>query len=611
MKQQACLKIYIVMLLLFSSSISAVVCGQTEKGTKFDKASKKIEQGFDKNNSDTLAQGYFDLGETYYQKGELVKSEAYYQKSKTLYEKMANADGIAKSSRALAKVQEDLHKDRAAIGNYSIAQKNNYKTGDNTSNILNSNDIARLSRPADSIQVQQQYLQDNIDLGIKNKDTNEIISNYNRMADMSLKNNGRKSAFSAFNNAYNFSKNNPDQALRFNQRITDEYVKDKNFTKAIETKKEILNEGFVQNSTQIKASEINSLADIYIQKNDDSTAIRLLNESYALSVQNGHTLEAKKSIEKLDSIYQSKGKKEQRLSLYKNFLTQLPGIIDKDSSLTDNKLIAATEEKLKKLESEKTLKDELIRKKNVLNYWLIGSLITLLIFVGIILYVLKKIKIKNKKIALQSLRREMNPHFIFNSLNSINQYIANNNELEANQYLTKFSALMRSVMENSKEDFVLFSKEAALLQNYLELEKSRFPDKFDFNIQIDDALYADEHLYIPGMLIQPHLENAIWHGLRYIEEKGFLQLSFIKDQNCIDITIEDNGIGIAESKKNKTANQKKHSGRGITNTLERIKILNGLYHQNITCVVEDKSGPDRGVKIKITVPILKNVKHEN
>ena len=76
----------------------------------------------------------------------------------------------------------------------------------------------------------------------------------------------------------------------------------------------------------------------------------------------------------------------------------------------------------------------------------------------------------------------MNPHFIFNSLNSINQFIANNNELEANQYLTKFSTLMRRVMENSKEDFVPFSKETELLQNYLELEKSRFPDKFDFNI---------------------------------------------------------------------------------------------------------------------------------
>ena len=292
------------------------------------------------------------------------------------------------------------------------------------------------------------------------------------------------------------------------------------------------------------------------------------------------------------------------LSLYKNFLAALPYIISKDSSLTDNKIIAGTENIIKRLETEKALKDDLIRRKNIFNYWLIGSIAVLLGFMGIILFILKKLKIKNKKIALQSLRREMNPHFIFNSLNSINQFIANNNELEANQYLTKFSTLMRRVMENSKEDFVLFSKEVELLQNYLELEKSRFPDKFDFKIDIDDALLADEHLFFPGMLIQPHLENAIWHGLRYIENKGLLQLKFIKTAPGIQITIEDNGIGITESKKTKTENQKKHSGRGISNTQERIRILNELYHHNITCVVQDKREPGNGVIVKLTTPLL-------
>jgi sensor histidine kinase YesM len=165
---------------------------------------------------------------------------------------------------------------------------------------------------------------------------------------------------------------------------------------------------------------------------------------------------------------------------------------------------------------------------------------------------------------------------------------------------------MRRVMENSKEDFVLFANETELLQNYLELEKSRFPDKFDFSITMDEALMVDEHLYVPGMLIQPHLENAIWHGLRYMDTKGFLKLSFSRNGNSMEIIIEDNGIGIAESKKSKTENQKKHSGRGITNTMERIKILNELYRQHITCTIEDKPMPGRGVKITLLVPLLKN-----
>lgn len=600
----------IAILLLVCSDAMSFAQQQQEKFSKIGKASKKIEAGFEKNNPDTLAQGYYDLGQSFYQKGELVKSETYFQKSKALYEKMADAEGIAKSSRALAKVQEDLDKSKEAVSNYATAQQNSLKAGDLKANAFNTNDISRLIKP-DSIEVQQQLLKNNIKIGLINKDTNEIVYGYVRIGDINLKNKNMPGAIGAFTNAYNYSTNNPEQASLFNQRITNLYLDQKNFSKAIQTKKEFLGEGFVQNSTQLKATEIVSLADIYVQKKEDSTAIRLLNESYALSVKNGHTLVAKACVEKLDSIFQITGKQKARLPLYKNFIAQLPAIVAKDSSLADSKIIALTEGKIKKLETEKALKDDLIRRKNIFNYWLIGSMIVLIVFTGIILFILKKLRIRNKKIALQSLRREMNPHFIFNSLNSINQFIAGSNELEANQYLAKFSTLMRRVMENSKDDFVLFPKEVELLQYYLELEKSRFPDKFDFRINIDDSLFADEQLYMPCMLVQPHLENAIWHGLRYIDDKGFLELSFNKTTGGMEIIIEDNGIGIEESKKTKTANQKKHSGRGITNTMERIKILNELYRQQITCEVADKPAPARGVRVRIVVPLQKNFGHEN
>lgn len=221
-----------------------------------------------------------------------------------------------------------------------------------------------------------------------------------------------------------------------------------------------------------------------------------------------------------------------------------------------------------------------------------------MILSGLVFFIfrtLKKVQIKNKKIALQSLRREMNPHFIFNSLNSVNQFIATNNELEANQYLTKFSKLMRGVMENSTEDFIPFPKELDLLQNYLALEKTRFIDKFDFEISVDENL-NQQNLLIPGMLIQPFLENAIWHGLRYRSEKGFLKLNFSKENQLLKITIVDNGIGIKESKKQKTLHQKNREGRGMKNTFERIKLLNDLYKKNIICYVNDS---ENGVLVEL------------
>ncbi len=596
-----------VILVIISTQLTYA---QIKSVDKFRKASKKIEKGFENNNKDTVAQGYFDLGENYYQKREFEKSETYFKKAKSLFEKIADVDGIARSSRALARVQEELHKNKEAKGNYYIAQKNNEITGNQNSMELNRNDVSRLSLP-DSVIIQKSKLQQNINLGISSRDTTEIISNYSKLAGIGISTNQPDTALAAYNNAYRYSKNDPANARLYNQLITNVLVNEGDFGKAIETKKALLKERFVLNSTLTTASEITSLADIYILKNDDSTAIRLLRESYAIAAGNGHTLEAKRNIEKLDSIFQNSGKQELSLKLYKEFLGQLPGIIEKDSAISSSKLVTETEGRIKILETEKALKDDLISKKNILNFWLTGSVIVLLLFIIVFLYMLKKLNIRNKKIALQSLRREMNPHFIFNSLNSINQFIANNNEMEANQYLTKFSTLMRNVMENSKEDFVLFSKEIELLTNYLELERSRFPDKFNFEINIDDALLANEQLYIPGMLIQPHLENAVWHGLRYIDDKGLLKLNFTGNSSTIEIRIEDNGIGIAGSKKSKTSNQQKHNGRGISNTLERIRILNELYRQDISCVVEDIAAPGHGVKVTLIVPFLKSRKNEN
>ena len=325
----------LMILLLIYTNCSQPVYAQSKKSENIKRASKKIETGFDEKNADSVAQGYFELGNNYYQQGELVKSEEYYQKAKNTYEKKPDAAGVAKSSRALAIVQEDLNKNKEAKVNYNTAQANTIITGDSVNNKLNANDFVRLSKP-DSFIFQKRALQDNIALSRAKKDTNDLITSYSRMADIDLKNYGFAGAVQSYNNVYKLSQNQPEIALRFNQKITDVYLREKNFAQAIETKKQVLQEPFVTNSTQIKASEITSLADIYIQKKEDSTAITLLRESYNISVKNGHTLEAKKCVEKLDSIFRSSGKSNMSLQLYKTFLTQLPDIIGKDSSLVDN-----------------------------------------------------------------------------------------------------------------------------------------------------------------------------------------------------------------------------------------------------------------------------------
>jgi len=555
----------------------------------------KLKKAVETKNESAEAESYYNIGETFFNDRNFSKSEEYFIKSKNIYEKLNDKQNLEKVIRKLAQSQENQNKLKSAQSNYQKASKIGYSKSKRS---LNANDASRLSSPAPENKADA--ILSNIQISEKENNKQDLAASYSQMADVNIENKNIPKAEENLNTAYQISKEQaPQQALAINQKLTNFYVDNKDFDKAIEAKKSVLKENFVKENSQKKVEQIQELAEIYIKKNDPKEAIVLLKNAYDIALQKGHTLEAQKSVKKLDSLYNISENTDASVKLYRDFLGKLPDLVSKDRSLVDNKILEDTEQKISQLLQEKKLKDELIRKKNIFNYSLIGVLVLLTGLIIFIFRTLKKVQTKNKKIALQSLRREMNPHFIFNSLNSVNHFIATNNELEANQYLTKFSKLMRGVMENSSEDFIPFQQELDLLQNYLALEKTRFADKFDYEIEVDESLNT-QNLKVPGMLIQPFLENAVWHGLRYRTDKGFLSLKFTKNNDLLKITIKDNGIGIEESKKQKTEHQKTREGRGMKNTLERIRLLNDLYKKNIICTVKDS---ENGVFVEVSMII--------
>ncbi len=567
----------------------------TAKVSQAVRSVAKLRKAVDKNDDKGVADTYVTMATDYYNQGNYAKSEEYLVKAKALYQKLNDKKSLETVTRKLAQSQEKQNKIAPALSNYSMAAQMSYSEKSKT---VNSNDVARLSSPTPELRAEA--IRNNINISKKENDQGNVAEGYSQLADVNIQQKDIYKAEENLNNAYQISKKEaPQQALAINQKLADLYVENKNFDKAIEAKKKVLKENFVKENSQEKVNQIQELADIYIKKNNPKEAVDLLKNAYGIALDKGHTLEAQKSVKKLDSLYAISGNVDASMQLYRDFLSKLPSLVSKDRTLVDNKILEDTEQRISQLEKEKELKDELIRKKNIFNYGLIGVLILLTGLIVFIFSTLKKVQVKNKKIALQSLRREMNPHFIFNSLNSVNHFIATNNELEANQYLTRFSKLMRGVMENSTDDFIPFQQELDLLQNYLALEKTRFADKFDYEIDVDESLNL-QSLQVPGMLVQPFLENAIWHGLRYRAEKGFLKLSFEKSEQYLKITIEDNGIGIEESKKQKTRHQKTREGRGMKNTLERIQLLNDLYKKNITCSVKDKEN-NSGVLVTIQI----------
>lgn len=571
----------IVLLAMF---FPLVMMAQDSIKTKVNKSSvskkaKEVEQTLSKSNPESTADKYVELANELDKKGDFAKAEDYLKRALPIYQKQKNKDKIASTTRSIAQIQEKQNKVDDAIKNYQSASEEAVNVGFSR---VNSNDASRLQNK--NPRIQADYLDSNIKILEKEGKKEEAAEAYKQKAVVDLKSENKEMAIENYEKAIAVSKDKPEEVLKIKSEISKVYASENNLDKAIEITKNTISEAEKIGSVSQQIEQQQTLADLYFKNENQGDAIVLLEETYNLALKNGRTFDAKKAMLALSDYYREKGNQAKAIELYDQFLNDFDRMIQADSSLVDAKIFQVTEEKIKQLEKERALKDELITKKNKFNYVLIGSVILMLILLGWIAKALFSIKTKNKKIALQSLRREMNPHFIFNSLNSVNQFIAQNNELEANKYLTSYSNLMRNMMETSNKDFITLANELEQIKKYLDLEHLRFQDKFEYEITIDEKLDADAIL-VPNMLIQPHLENAIWHGLRYRETKGKLKVTFTEDNQLIKVLIEDDGIGIEKSKELKTQNQKVHESRGLNNVEERINLLNDLYHQQISYAI--------------------------
>lgn len=211
---------------------------------------------------------------------------------------------------------------------------------------------------------------------------------------------------------------------------------------------------------------------------------------------------------------------------------------------------------------------------------------------------------KSVEAQLKSLRLQMSPHFLFNSLNSIQQMILTGDATAATLYLSKFSRLLRLVLSHSDKEKVTLNEELETLSLYIELESLRFKETFQYEIICDDSVDKDD-TRIPTLLIQPFVENAIWHGLLHKEGIRTLMVKFAEDnfENLVCI-VEDNGIG-REAARHVTS--KNHSGKGIAVAEERLRTYNEQHDVKSMVYIEDlkdTKGMASGTRVIVTLPLL-------
>lgn len=352
---------------------------------------------------------------------------------------------------------------------------------------------------------------------------------------------------------------------------------------------------------------------LYMQKNY-AEAIPYFEKSIEEAGEREDLVVEKDANRKLSEVFEEVGDFKNAKITYNEYIKSVEALfVKKEQQITQaarfNKSIADKQNRITSLESDRQLSEsrynlnqEQNKSQKIIIYSLIGGLLLLLIVAYLMYKYIKQQRLANNLLALKSLRSQMNPHFIFNALNSVNSFIATNDERTANKYLSDFSKLMRAVLENSEQDFIPLEKEIELLELYTNLEHFRFQDKFDYTITVDKAINVQDY-QIPPMLLQPYIENAVWHGLRYKEEKGTLDISITKkSKDEIIITIADNGIGREKSKELKTENQLKQNSKGMGNIKKRVAILNEMYKDKVDVFIGDyQQEGDTGTKVVVTL----------
>jgi ligand-binding sensor domain-containing protein len=204
---------------------------------------------------------------------------------------------------------------------------------------------------------------------------------------------------------------------------------------------------------------------------------------------------------------------------------------------------------------------------------------------------------------LKALRAQMNPHFIFNCMNSIDLYILKNDAENASRYLNKFAKLVRLILSQSNEMSVPLGKELEMLKYYIELEELRFDTPFTHTISVDEQIDVDE-IEVPSMLLQPYVENAIMHGLRHKKEKGSLLVSIRRHEGSLRCIIEDDGVGRQRSLAINRARALQHDSKGSILTAERLAILNTSADKPVVTITDlvDENGTPAGTRVEINIP---------
>lgn len=357
------------------------------------------------------------------------------------------------------------------------------------------------------------------------------------------------------------------------------------------------------NKTYICMSKI-TLGKAYFNSNQFDIAEKVLFDAYQLSIQVKSKDYALDAVNALSELYKSKGLLNKALEYNAYAMAYKDTITDellKHNSEAMNVLYKAErqEREILSLKQKTNLAElKVARQKNL--FLITGSV--LLMSLLILVFAFWQRRLRNKyftvKLEQRLLRSQLNPHFVFNSLSAVQNFILRNDKMEASDYLANFSRLMRNILIGSRSENISIEKEMEMINDYLHLQQLRFDHKFDYSITVAESI--DILFEIPPMLIQPFVENAVEHGVRNIDYRGLVSVNIDHEQEHLKITIEDNGIGL-NNNQNPADN---HVSLATQITRERLANLQNILKRKCALTIENKTeiSESTGVLVTILIP---------
>lgn len=393
-----------------------------------------------------------------------------------------------------------------------------------------------------------------------------------------------------------------------------------------------------------QSSTIASLGTLYLKTGETKKAINYLNDALIIAIEIGTQDLQMQIYQALAEIYYNSGDYKKSIYNYKSFNLLKDTLTNKENMRIVSDMEAKYNSKLKQQKIEKqnlelAKRNSEIKQQNLEKWtFIIGFLMMVIIsFIIFFNYRNKKkmnIILINKKNEIEenlkytqklqealkhdlshymqlSLKKIINPHFIFNSLNSIQSFILQNNKLEASIYLSKFADLMRKILEQSQNEFITLKDEIDAMNLYIELESKRFDEKFTWKFIVEEGINPEKVL-LPPLISQPFIENAIWHGLMHKDKDRELLISLKLAEKELLYSIEDNGVG-REKSAELNKNTKKHESNGIKITAERLKIINSLDNNDLSLKyidLKNENGEAIGTRVEIILPLKQTINYD-